>query len=100
MSGTITRADVAHLARLARVAMSDEELDHLAGQLTVILGAVARVQEVAAADIKPTSHAVPVTNVFRPDEPQPCLTAVEALSGAPAAEEDRFRVPQILGDPE
>ena len=100
MSETITRADVAHLARLARVAMSDEELDHLAGQLTVILGAVARVQEVAAADIKPTSHAVPVTNVFRPDAPQPCLTAEEALSGAPAAEEDRFRVPQILGDPE
>lgn len=99
-SGTVTRADVAHLARLARIAMTDDELDNLAGQLSVILGAVARVQEVAAADIEPTSHAVPVTNVFRPDELQPCLTAEEALSGAPAAEDGRFRVPQILGEPQ
>ena len=100
MSGSISRGDVAHLARLARIAMTDDELDQLAGQLSVILGAVARVQEVAAADIEPTSHAVPLTNVFRVDELQPCLTAEEALAGAPAAEEGRFRVPQILGDPE
>lgn len=101
MSGSaISRADVAHLARLARIAMTDDELDHMAGQLSVILGAVARVQEVAASDIEPTSHAVPVTNVLRPDERRPCLTAEEALSGAPAAEDGRFRVPQILGDPE
>lgn len=99
-SGAVTRADVAHLARLARIATTDDELDNLAGQLSVILGAVARVQEVAAADIEPTSHAVPVTNVFRPDELQPCLTAEEALSGAPAAEDGRFRVPQILGEPQ
>ena len=63
----ITRDEVAHLARLARLAVTDEELDVFAGQLDVILGAVARVQEVAAADIPPTSHAVPLTNVFRPD---------------------------------
>ena len=94
VSGSISRGDVAHLARLARIAMTDDELDHLAGQLSVILGAV------AAADIEPTSHAVPLTNVFRVDELQPCLTAEEALAGAPAAEEGRFRVPQILGDPE
>jgi len=80
--------------------MTDDELDHLAGQLSVILGAVARVQEVAAADIAPTSHAVPLTNVFRTDTPQPCLTAEESLAGAPAAEDGRFRVPQILGDPQ
>jgi aspartyl-tRNA(Asn)/glutamyl-tRNA(Gln) amidotransferase subunit C len=97
---TITRADVAHLARLARIAMTDEELDHLADQLGVILGAVARVQEVAAADIPPTSHAVPLTNVFRPDEPVPSLGAEAALAAAPAAEDGRFRVPQILGDAE
>jgi aspartyl-tRNA(Asn)/glutamyl-tRNA(Gln) amidotransferase subunit C len=96
----ITRDDVAHLARLARIAMTDEELDHLADQLGVILGAVARVQEVAAADIAPTSHAVPLTNVFRPDEPVPSLGADAALGGAPAAEEGRFRVPQILGEPQ
>jgi aspartyl-tRNA(Asn)/glutamyl-tRNA(Gln) amidotransferase subunit C len=95
----ISRADVAHLARLARIAMTDAELDHLAEQLQVILGAVARVQEVAAADIPPTSHAVPVTNVFRADEARPSLGADDALAAAPAAEDGRFRVPQILGEP-
>jgi aspartyl-tRNA(Asn)/glutamyl-tRNA(Gln) amidotransferase subunit C len=100
VSESISRADVAHLARLARIAMTDDELDHLAEQLGVILGAVARVQEVAAADIAPTSHAVPLTNVFRPDELVPALGASAALAGAPAAEEDRFRVPQILGEPQ
>jgi aspartyl-tRNA(Asn)/glutamyl-tRNA(Gln) amidotransferase subunit C len=99
-SAAVSRADVAHLARLARIAMTDEELDHLAEQLGVILGAVARVQEVAAADIEPTSHAVPLTNVFRADELVPPLGAEDALAGAPAAEDDRFRVPQILGDPQ
>ena len=100
MSESISRADVAHLARLARIAMTDQELDHLADQLGVILGAVARVQEVAAADIAPTSHAVPLTNVFRRDEQVPPLGADEALAGAPAAEDGRFRVPQILGEPQ
>jgi aspartyl-tRNA(Asn)/glutamyl-tRNA(Gln) amidotransferase subunit C len=100
VSESISRADAAHLARLARIAMTDDELDHLAEQLGVILGAVARVQEVAAADIAPTSHAVPLTNVFRPDELVPALGASAALAGAPAAEEDRFRVPQILGEPQ
>jgi len=101
MAGSdISRADVAHLARLARIAMTDEELDHLADQLGVILGAVARVQEVAAGDIEPTSHAVPLTNVFRPDEPRPSLGAEASLAAAPAAEDGRFRVPQILGEPQ
>jgi aspartyl-tRNA(Asn)/glutamyl-tRNA(Gln) amidotransferase subunit C len=97
---SLSRADVAHLARLARIAMTDAELDHLADQLGVILGAVARVQEVTAADIAPTSHAVPLTNIFRPDDPVPSLGADDALAAAPAAEEQRFRVPQILGDPQ
>ena len=94
----ITRADVAHLARLARITMSDAELDAMAGQLEVILGAVSRVQEVAAGDIPPTSHAVPLTNVLRPDTLVPCLTAAEALAAAPASEDDRFRVPRILDE--
>jgi aspartyl/glutamyl-tRNA(Asn/Gln) amidotransferase C subunit len=76
---------VAHLARLARLAVTDAELDVFAGQLDVILGAVARVGEVAADDIPPTSHAVPLENVFRPDELRPCLTQEQALAGAPAA---------------
>jgi aspartyl-tRNA(Asn)/glutamyl-tRNA(Gln) amidotransferase subunit C len=96
---TITRQEVAHLARLSRLALGDDELDHLAGQLDVIIGAVARVSEVAADDIPPTSHAVPMTNVFRPDVLRPCLSQQDALSGAPEAEDGRFRVPRIL-DPE
>jgi len=97
---TISRDDVAHLARLARIAMTDDELDRLAGQLDVILGAVARVQEVTAADIPPTSHALPLTNVFRADQPRPSLGADAVLAAAPEAEDGRFRVPQILGDAE
>jgi aspartyl-tRNA(Asn)/glutamyl-tRNA(Gln) amidotransferase subunit C len=100
VSEQISRADVAHLARLARIAMTDAELDNLADQLGVILGAVARVQEVAAGDIAPTSHAVPLTNVYRADAPVPPLGAEDALAAAPAAEEGRFRVPQILGEPQ
>jgi aspartyl-tRNA(Asn)/glutamyl-tRNA(Gln) amidotransferase subunit C len=95
---SISRADVAHLARLSRLALSDEELDQMAGQLEVIINAVARVSEVADADVPPTSHSVPLTNVFRADELQPCLTPAEALSGAPATEEQRFRVPRILDE--
>ena len=94
----ITRNDVAHLARLARIAMTDDELDALAAQLDVILGAVARVQEVAAADIPPTSHSLDLSNVYRPDEPVPALGADGALAAAPAAEAGRFRVPRILDE--
>jgi aspartyl-tRNA(Asn)/glutamyl-tRNA(Gln) amidotransferase subunit C len=94
----ITRDEVAHLADLARIELDDEELDHLAPQLSVILESIASIAEVAAADIPPTSHAVPLTNVFRADEPTPCLTAEQALSGAPAVEQQRFAVPRILGD--
>ncbi len=95
---TISRDEVAHLARLARLAVTDQELDLFAGQLEVILSSVARVSEVAAADIPPTSHAVGLTNVFREDVPRPELTQQQALSGAFAAEEGRFRVPRILDE--
>jgi aspartyl-tRNA(Asn)/glutamyl-tRNA(Gln) amidotransferase subunit C len=95
---TITRDEVAHLARLARLALDETELDHLSGQLDVILNSVARVREVAAADIPPTSHAVPLTNVFRPDALRPSLAREEVLATAPAAEEGRFRVPRILDE--
>ena len=95
---SITRDEVAHLARLARLDLADEELDHLAGQLDAIVGAVARVAEVAADDIPPTSHALPLTNVTRADEIRPSLDRDTVLAGAPAAEEGRFRVPRILGE--
>ena len=95
----ISRDEVAHLARLARLALPDDELDRLAGQLDVILGAVAQISEVTdAADVPPTSHAVPLENVTRPDVVRPSLTPAQALSGAPAAEDGRFRVPQILSE--
>ena len=96
----ISREEVAHLARLSRIEMTPDELDHLASEMEVILGAVARVQEVATADIPPTSHALPMTNVFRDDVTKPSLSPEDALSGAPAREDDRFKVPQILGDAE
>jgi aspartyl-tRNA(Asn)/glutamyl-tRNA(Gln) amidotransferase subunit C len=92
----LSRDDVAHLAGLARIDASDEELDRLAGQLAQILDAVDRVGEVAAADVPPMSHPLPLTNVTRPDEPRPGLTAEQALAGAPASEQQRFRVPRIL----
>jgi aspartyl-tRNA(Asn)/glutamyl-tRNA(Gln) amidotransferase subunit C len=97
-SARLSRDEVAHLAMLARLALSEEELDRFAGQIDVIIGSVARVSEVAADDIPPTSHALPLTNVMRDDEVRPGLTQEEALSGAPAAELGRFRVPRILGE--
>lgn len=92
----ISRDEVAHLAMLARLAVTDAELDTFAAQLGVILQSVARVGEVAADGIPPTSHSVPLTNVYRDDEVRPGLGQHAALAGAPAAEDGRFRVPRIL----
>ncbi len=97
---TLSRDEVAHLARLARLAVTDEELDRFAGQLGAVLDAVARVGEAAAEDVPPMTHAVPMTNVTRPDEVTPCLPRDEVLAQAPAAEDGRFRVPRILGEEE
>jgi aspartyl-tRNA(Asn)/glutamyl-tRNA(Gln) amidotransferase subunit C len=94
----ISRDEVAHLARLARLAVTEEELDLFAGQLEVILTSVARVSEVVAEDIPPTSHAVGLTDVFRADVARPGLTQQQALSGAYATEDGRFRVPRILDE--
>jgi len=94
----ITRDEVAHLADLARIDLTDAELDHLAPQLSVILDSVASIQQVSGADVPPTSHAIPLTNVYREDVVQPSLTPAQALSGAPAQEQQRFAVPRILGD--
>ncbi|MDL4771757.1 MULTISPECIES: Asp-tRNA(Asn)/Glu-tRNA(Gln) amidotransferase subunit GatC [Thermomonosporaceae] len=96
--GAITRDQAAHLARLSRLALGDDELGRLAAQLDQIIAAVARVQEVAADDIPPTSHALPLTNVYRADEIRPSLTPEQALAAAPAAEGGRFRVPRILDE--
>jgi aspartyl-tRNA(Asn)/glutamyl-tRNA(Gln) amidotransferase subunit C len=94
----LTAEDVASLARLARIELTKAELEVLAPQLDVILESVARVSEVAAQDIPPTSHALPLTNVFRVDELWPSLPREQVLASAPAAEQMRFRVPRILGE--
>lgn len=94
----ITRDEVRHLADLARIDLSDAELDHLAPQLAVILDSIKSISEVAADEIPPTSHPLPITNVFREDVVRPGLSVEEALSGAPQVEEQRFAVPRILGE--
>ena len=94
----ITREEVAHLATLARIDLSDAELDHLAPQLSVILESVASINGVAGDDVPPTSHALPLTNVFRDDVVTPGLTAEQALAMAPEVDQQRFSVPRILGD--
>ncbi|MEP6815215.1 MAG: Asp-tRNA(Asn)/Glu-tRNA(Gln) amidotransferase subunit GatC [Marmoricola sp.] len=94
----ITRAEVAHLADLARIDLDPAELDELAPQLSVILESIASIRQAAADDVPATSHPLPLTNVFREDVAEPCLTAEQALSGAPRVEQQRFSVPRILGD--
>ncbi len=95
----ITREQVAHLARLSRLALDDDELVAMAGQLDVILDAVATISEVTdAADVRPTTHAVPLENVTRPDVVRPSLAPGQVLAGAPVAEDGRFRVPRILSE--
>ncbi len=94
----ISRDEVARIAALARITLDDQELSHFAGQIDGILDAVAVVQEAAGADVPAMSHPLEITNVTRPDVIVPSLTPEEALSGAPASEDARFRVPQILGE--
>ncbi len=93
---SLTRDDVAHLASLARIDLSDAELDRMVGELDVILAAVAKVQQAPIDGVTPMSHPLPLTNVTRPDVVRPSLTPEEALAGAPAVEEQRFSVPRIL----
>ncbi len=95
---TISREEVARLAGLARIDLNPDEITRLAGELDVIVEAVAKVGEIAGDDVAATSHPMPLTNVFRPDEPTEPLPVDAVLAGAPAAEDGRFAVPQILGE--
>jgi aspartyl-tRNA(Asn)/glutamyl-tRNA(Gln) amidotransferase subunit C len=89
--------DLDHVARLARLALTDEERERFREQLGVILEHAERVREVAAADVPPTAQPVPQKNVFRnDDDPWDCLPQDEALVGAPEAEDGRFKVPRII----
>jgi aspartyl-tRNA(Asn)/glutamyl-tRNA(Gln) amidotransferase subunit C len=95
---TISREEVARLAALARIDLTEPELNRLAGELDVIVESVARVSEIATADVPATSHPLPLTNVFREDVPEEPLPVADALAGAPDAIGGRFAVPQILGE--
>src|SRR5690625_7270602 len=95
---SIGRADVARLADLARIQLTAEEIARFAGEFDSIMHAVASVSEVATEDVPATSHPIAMTNVFREDVVENTLTQEQALSGAPAAEDGRFAVPQILGE--
>jgi aspartyl-tRNA(Asn)/glutamyl-tRNA(Gln) amidotransferase subunit C len=88
--------DIEHVARLARLELTEEEKERLRAQLGLILEHAAKVGEVATADVEPTASAIPRANVLRPDQPRPSLTTEAALSNAPEAEEDRFKVPRIV----
>ncbi|MDY6995145.1 MAG: Asp-tRNA(Asn)/Glu-tRNA(Gln) amidotransferase subunit GatC [Actinomycetota bacterium] len=96
----ISRDEVAHLARLARLALTDSELDGFAGQLDAILGHVSQIQAVDVAGVEATDNPLKDVNVFRPDAVAPCLTQDEALAEAPNAVDGRFAVPRILGEAE
>jgi aspartyl-tRNA(Asn)/glutamyl-tRNA(Gln) amidotransferase subunit C len=95
---TISRDEVARLAKLARLALTDAELDAFAGQLDAILAYVGQIQAVDVTDVAPTGSPLQEANVTRPDLVASSLTQAEALAEAPAADEGRFAVPQILGE--
>ncbi|MDU0347241.1 Asp-tRNA(Asn)/Glu-tRNA(Gln) amidotransferase subunit GatC [Actinomyces sp. MRS3W] len=95
---TISKDEVIRVAGLARVALSEEEVVRLAGELDAVASAFARVTSVVTPDLPATSHPVPLTNVMREDTPGPTLDVEELLAGAPASEDSAFLVPRILGE--
>jgi len=94
----LTRDDAGYVARLARIDLTDEELDRYAGQLATVLGHAADIAALDTEGVEPTAHPLPLRNVTRPDEPQPSLDRAEVLAQAPAVEDSRFRVPRILAE--
>jgi aspartyl-tRNA(Asn)/glutamyl-tRNA(Gln) amidotransferase subunit C len=98
MAERLTRADVEHVARLARLALTDEEIDGLTSELGAILEYAAQVSALDTEGVPPTAHPLPLANVFRRDDIRPCLSRDEVLAEAPTAEDGRFRVPRILGE--
>ena len=96
----ITRDDVLHVANLARLALTEEEVERLGEQLNVILEAVGKVAELDLSDVEPTSHPLELVNAWAEDEPAPCLPLDVALANAPESEDDAFRVPPTAAPPE
>lgn len=95
---SLSSDEVRHVARLARLALDDAQVEALRDQLSGILDYAAKVGEVATEDVPPTGHPSHLANVLRSDDPRPSLSPEEALSTAPAAEDGRFRVPRIVGE--
>jgi aspartyl-tRNA(Asn)/glutamyl-tRNA(Gln) amidotransferase subunit C len=93
---TISREDVLHVAELARLALTEEEIERLQSELSAILEAVGKVSELDLAAVQPTSHPLAVVNVWDDDEPRPSLSLDEVLANAPETEDDHFRVPPAL----
>jgi aspartyl-tRNA(Asn)/glutamyl-tRNA(Gln) amidotransferase subunit C len=93
--GHLTRDDVVHVARLARLALSEDEVTRFTAQLRTVLDHAADVAALDLAHLEPSSHPIPIENVLRPDEPQPSLDRNEVLAAAPSVEDHRFRVPRI-----
>lgn len=92
----VTRQDVDHIAELARLALSDEERERMTHELNSILAYIDDVMAVDTEGIPPLHHVLDLTNVFRKDEPGPCLTREEALKNAPDRTEEFFRVPRVI----
>lgn len=95
---SITREDVAHVARLARLSLSDDDLDMFTGQLAAVLEHAQDVASLDTAGVSATAHPLPLENVLRADEVRPSLDRSEVLAAAPSVEDDRFRVPPVLGE--
>ena len=98
MPDRLTRADVEHVARLARLALSEDEVERFTVQLAAILDHAAEVAALDTGEVPPTAHPIPLANVLRPDEPRPGLSRDEVLAMAPETEDGFFRVPRILGE--
>lgn len=98
VSDRISTADVAHVARLARLELSPDELERFTGQLAAVLDHAADVAALDTSGVVPTAHPLPLVNVLRADEVLPGLDRGEVLAQAPLVEDDRFRVPRILGE--
>jgi aspartyl-tRNA(Asn)/glutamyl-tRNA(Gln) amidotransferase subunit C len=92
---TISREDVLHVARLARLEIPEDEIERVQGELGAILEAVSKVAELDLSDVEPTSHPLDVVNVWADDEPRPSLALDEALANAPDPEDGHFRVPAV-----
>ena len=98
MPERITRDDVAHVARLARLDLTEAEVEKLVVDLGAVLEHAADVEALDTAGVPPTAHPLPLLNVFRADQPRPGLDRDEVLAMAPDAEDGRFKVPPILGE--